>query len=46
VVVSNIPAGEVWVGNPARRLYGIMTGDILTIAEIEGWQQIADKVRE
>jgi serine acetyltransferase len=45
VVVSNVPAGEVWVGNPARRLYGVMTGEeMLTESEIEGWKQLAEKV--
>lgn len=39
VVTKDVPAGEVWVGNPARKLKSSATGEILTPAEMTGWEQ-------
>lgn len=42
VVVKDVPAGEVWVGNPARRLVRpLATGEVLTESEELGWEQYA-----
>jgi serine acetyltransferase len=40
VVTKNVPAGETWVGNPARRLVRA-TGEQLTPSEEAGWEQLA-----
>lgn len=40
VVVKDVPAGEVWVGNPARRLNRRDVG-ALTQLEQAGWEEIA-----
>ena len=37
VVTKDVPAGEVWCGNPARRLRATAHGEILTPAEVSGW---------
>jgi acetyltransferase-like isoleucine patch superfamily enzyme len=50
VVTKDVPAGEVWVGNPARPLYRATgerlthraTGEQLTPLEEEGWEQFAE----
>lgn len=42
VVVKDVPAGEVWAGNPARRLEKkIATGETLTELEEQGWEELA-----
>jgi len=41
VVTKDVPAGEVWVGNPSRPLYRA-TGERLTPLEEEGWEQFAE----
>ena len=42
VVTKDVPAGEVWVGNPARKLEKkYVTGDVLTAAEVQGWDDFA-----
>lgn len=42
VVTKDVPPGETWVGNPARRLVKrAATGDVLTPAEEAGWQALA-----
>ena len=43
VVVKDVPAGEVWAGNPARplRKYPRRTAEQLTPSEEEGWEQLA-----
>lgn len=44
VVVKDVPAGEVWVGNPARKLERAgATGELLTPLEQAGWQQLAER---
>ena len=40
VVVADVPPGETWIGNPARRLYEA-TGEVLTPSEEEGWEEVA-----
>ena len=37
VVVTDVPAGEVWAGNPARPIRQRPTG-ALTPAEADGWE--------
>lgn len=37
VVVKDVPPGEVWVGNPAKKLRSGATGEVLTECEEEGW---------
>jgi acyl-[acyl carrier protein]--UDP-N-acetylglucosamine O-acyltransferase len=44
VVISDVPAGEVWVGNPARKLEKHAASRELTECETEGWQLLADAV--
>jgi acyl-[acyl carrier protein]--UDP-N-acetylglucosamine O-acyltransferase len=44
VVVKDVPAGEVWVGNPARRLRGAATGEMLTPVEEQGWDEYSDSI--
>lgn len=41
IVTKDVPAGEVWVGNPARPLYRA-TGERLSPLEEEGWEQFAE----
>lgn len=41
VVVKHVPAGEVWVGNPARKLEGRATPAELTDLEQQGWDELA-----
>jgi UDP-3-O-[3-hydroxymyristoyl] glucosamine N-acyltransferase len=41
VVTKNIPAGETWVGNPARKLEKKTTGYVMTESEMEGWEKLA-----
>lgn len=41
IVTKDVPAGEVWVGNPARPLYRA-TGVRLSPLEEEGWEQFAE----
>lgn len=44
VVTKDVPAGETWVGNPARPLVRREpAGEALTAAEDEGWQALALK---
>lgn len=46
VVVRDVPAGEVWVGNPARKLARpAATGEQLTELEQAGWEQLAEAAR-
>lgn len=45
VVTKNVPAGETWVGNPARKLRGAATGEILTDSEVEGWDAFGEAAR-
>lgn len=41
VVVRDVPAGEVWVGNPAQPIRQVRaTGIVLTDLEVEGWEQL------
>src|SRR3990170_620588 len=43
VVLRDVPAGEVWVGNPARRLRKReATGILLTEAEVQGWEEFGE----
>lgn len=42
VVTRDVPAGEVWVGNPARRLVRKPETEGLSAFELEGWEQIAE----
>jgi acyl-[acyl carrier protein]--UDP-N-acetylglucosamine O-acyltransferase len=45
VVTKDVPAGEVWVGNPARKLEKhAATGEQFTECETEGWQLLAAAV--
>lgn len=44
VVTHDVPAGEVWVGNPARPLRRTETGEVLTPLEEEGWEEIASRM--
>lgn len=47
VVLRDVPAGEVWVGNPARKMVKhAATGPTLTLAETAGWEELAAKARE
>jgi acetyltransferase-like isoleucine patch superfamily enzyme len=39
VVTKDVPAGEVWVGNPAKRL--VRYTEPLTACEEEGWEEFA-----
>lgn len=39
VVVKDVPAGEVWAGNPARPIRRAVSGEQLTTAEIDGWEE-------
>lgn len=39
VVVKDVPAGEVWAGNPARRLVSKPVSDEMTDAERSGWDE-------
>jgi acetyltransferase-like isoleucine patch superfamily enzyme len=41
VVVRDVPAGETWAGNPARRLRGSAASVRLTESEEAGWEQMA-----
>jgi len=43
VVIRDVPAGEVWAGNPARRIASraLATGPVLTASEIGGWEAVA-----
>jgi UDP-N-acetylglucosamine acyltransferase len=41
VVVKHVPAGEVWVGNPARKLEKPVEAE-LTESEREGWELLAE----
>lgn len=41
VVVKGVPAGEVWVGNPARKLAEPVVEVGLTELEREGWELLA-----
>lgn len=41
VVVKDVPAGEIWAGNPARPLRKHATGQVFTPAEDEGWAELA-----
>jgi UDP-N-acetylglucosamine acyltransferase len=38
VVICDVPAGEVWAGNPARMIHRAMS-DQVSDAEVEGWEQ-------
>ena len=44
VVVKDVPAGETWAGNPAKRL-DRATGPVLTESEVEGWELLAERIR-
>jgi len=45
VVVKDVPAGETWVGNPARPLVkGKWTGTRMTEIEEQGWDELATKM--
>jgi acyl-[acyl carrier protein]--UDP-N-acetylglucosamine O-acyltransferase len=46
VVLEDVPAGEVWVGNPAYRLRHAATGSVLTVTELQGWEKYAEAVSE
>jgi acyl-[acyl carrier protein]--UDP-N-acetylglucosamine O-acyltransferase len=45
VVVKDVPAGETWIGNPARKL-ARATGHVLSDAEMEGWEELAAHVSD
>ena len=38
VVISDVPAGEVWAGNPARLIHHAHAPQV-TDAELEGWEE-------
>lgn len=42
VVTKDVPAGEVWCGNPARKLVKKATGVFLTECEERGWDEYAE----
>jgi acyl-[acyl carrier protein]--UDP-N-acetylglucosamine O-acyltransferase len=43
VVVKDVPAGETWVGNPAKKLEKkVATGPVLTDDELEAWERLAE----
>lgn len=42
VVISNVPAGEVWAGNPARCIHPVEAPQ--NESEVEGWQQVGSPV--
>ncbi len=46
VVVKDVPAGQVWAGNPARELRPkrVPTGEFLTESEVQGWEEFADRI--
>lgn len=44
VVIRDVPAGETWVGNPARRIATAPPSEVLTDSELAGWEQIAGAV--
>lgn len=41
VVVKDVPAGEVWAGNPARPLRQPYTGPVMNDLEERGWDELA-----
>lgn len=42
VVLRDVPSGEIWVGNPARKLRKReFTGAVLTESEDQGWNLVA-----
>lgn len=45
VVVKDVPAGEVWAGNPAERLRGAWTGEFQTPLEEQGWEEFVGGCR-
>lgn len=45
VVVRDVPAGAVWVGNPARPIVRREPEPMFTASEEEGWEQLAAAVR-
>lgn len=38
VVVCDVPAGEVWAGNPARKISSRQLVGNMTASEMEGWE--------
>lgn len=45
VVVKDVPPGEVWAGNPARKLGAIATERQATPLEEQGWEDLAALAR-
>ena len=54
VVIRDVPAGQVWAGNPAKPLRTgweaarrgqIATGEFLTESEVQGWEELASAPR-